>query len=153
VDTARAELDSAETKVLEFLESNREFRDAPQLVARYDHLQRDVTIKQEVLLTLSRSFEEARIQEVNDAPVITVIDQAIRPVQPSRPLRRLIVVTTMLLSAFLALVVAIIHEFVGRIRDFHPQDYDEYRQRTEGMRKAVRSVVRPRLQSRTGPEV
>src|SRR5438132_8548828 len=50
-----------------------------------------VDIRQEVSLTLRREYETARIEEVNDTPVITVIDPPVPPHERSSPKRLLLV--------------------------------------------------------------
>ena len=50
-------------------------------------IRRQVEIRQEVYLTLRREYETARIEEVNDVPIITVVDAAVPPVEKSWPKR------------------------------------------------------------------
>jgi uncharacterized protein involved in exopolysaccharide biosynthesis len=76
---ARAELRGAENDLLAFLQSNRDFRSSPQLTFLYDRLTRDVTLKQQVYTTLAQAFEQARIDEVRDTPVITVVEDPMLP--------------------------------------------------------------------------
>jgi uncharacterized protein involved in exopolysaccharide biosynthesis len=66
-----------------------------------------VQVKQEVYLTLAKAYEEARIAEVRDIPVLTVIDSAVAPVRRSFPRRKLNTLLGLLLGAIggLALVL------------------------------------------------
>ena len=52
---------------------------------REHRLQRAVDLKQEVYVSLAKSYDEARIAEVRDTPVITIIDSAVAPDKPSGP--------------------------------------------------------------------
>lgn len=75
VDSMSLELLSAEDELQAFLESNRQWERAPLLRFQHDRLQRTVTMKQSVLTTLIQAYEQARIAERRDTPVITVIQQ------------------------------------------------------------------------------
>jgi uncharacterized protein involved in exopolysaccharide biosynthesis len=88
---AETELADAESELQRFLERNREFRGSPQLEFARARLQRRVDLKQQILTTLRQNYEQVRIQEVNDTPVLTIVDAAIAPVKRSSPRRKLIV--------------------------------------------------------------
>jgi uncharacterized protein involved in exopolysaccharide biosynthesis len=88
VDSARTELHTAESALQTFLEANRQWDGAPLLVFQHERLQREVTLKQSVLTTLVQSYEQARIQEVRDTPVITVLQAPFLPPGPDE--RRLL---------------------------------------------------------------
>lgn len=74
VDSARRELRTAEAALESFLARNRDIRDAPALLFTNDRLAREVALRQQVYVTLSQAFEQARIDEVRDTPVLTVIE-------------------------------------------------------------------------------
>ena len=71
---AETALREAETHLQEFLQRNRVISGSPELGLEHDRLQRDVTLRQQVYLSLLQSREEARIREVRDTPVITVLE-------------------------------------------------------------------------------
>lgn len=73
-DEVRAELNSAEQRLVSFLQSNRDFEHSPMLRYEHDRLQRDVQLKQQVFQMLSQAVEQARIEEVRDTPVLTIIE-------------------------------------------------------------------------------
>src|SRR5207247_10065243 len=107
ITAAELELRAAEEELRTFYERNRSYQQAPQLVFEEGRLRRQVEIRQEVYLTLKREYETARIEEVNDTPVITVIDVAVVPQEKSWPKRTLFVVLSFLL-ALLARVVWVV---------------------------------------------
>ncbi len=76
---AERALRSAEDRLQEFLERNRVFG-SPDLVLQRDRLQREVGLRQQLYTTLMQSREEARIREVRNTPVITVLEQPRLPV-------------------------------------------------------------------------
>jgi uncharacterized protein involved in exopolysaccharide biosynthesis len=125
VAAAQRELWEAEEEQKEFLQRNRQYRGSPDLQFQYDRLNRQVLIKQEVLTTLRRQYEEARIQEVNDTPIITVIDRAVPPVEKSSPQRRASVTLAFFLAGVLAIVGAFGAEYVEGARRRDEEDFKE----------------------------
>jgi uncharacterized protein involved in exopolysaccharide biosynthesis len=87
-DEVRGELNAAEQRLVAFLERNRDFENSPLLRFENDRLQRDVQLKQQVFQTLSQALEQARIDEVRDTPVLTIIEPPSPP--PLRDGRRLV---------------------------------------------------------------
>lgn len=81
----RAELDSAETRLQTFLRENRQFSNAPALVFEHDRLQRDVGMRQEIVTAVAQSYEQARIEEVRNTPMITVVEPPDTPTDPAGP--------------------------------------------------------------------
>ncbi len=90
---AKEELRSAEDDLQGFLQRNRDYRSSPQLTFAADRLEREVAVRQQVVSTLAQAFEQARIEEVRDTPVITVIEAAEAPVRADP--RRLVVMTAL----------------------------------------------------------
>ena len=82
---AREELRTAEAAKADFLDRNRAYRLSPRLAEAYAVLERQVDIKQDVLLGLTKQFEESRVAEVRDTPLITIVD---KPVPADRPGQR-----------------------------------------------------------------
>jgi len=101
VAAARSELEAAEVELKVFLRANRRFNESSDLRFEQDRLQRVVDLKQSILTSLLQEFEQARIQEVNDTPLLTVIDLPTPPFKKSWPPRRLMV-TIAYLAALLA---------------------------------------------------
>ncbi len=83
--TARIELDSAERLRQAFLDANRSYYESPRLMAIFDQLDRAVRVKEGILIGLTKTFEESRVAEVRDTPLLTVVDVA---TPPDRPLQR-----------------------------------------------------------------
>jgi uncharacterized protein involved in exopolysaccharide biosynthesis len=100
---ARAESRVAEDRLQDFLRRNRDFRNSPDLAFQQERLARDATLKQQVYAQLAQSYEQSRIEEVRDTPVITVVEQPERPALPdSRG-----IVTKSILAAILGFAVAL----------------------------------------------
>jgi uncharacterized protein involved in exopolysaccharide biosynthesis len=102
---ALEELRGAEAALLRFLQANREYAGSPLLEYQYSKLQREVAVKQEIYLTLAKAYEEARIAEARDIPVLTIIDEAVPPVLRSSPRRKLNTMVGLFLGAIAGLAV------------------------------------------------
>lgn len=76
VQAADAErvLREAEDALQSFLQRNRDYLGSPQLVFEHDRLQREVVLRQSLYQSWLQSREDARIREVRDTPVITVLE-------------------------------------------------------------------------------
>jgi uncharacterized protein involved in exopolysaccharide biosynthesis len=128
-----------------FLQTNRSFRDAPALQARYERIQRQIVVYQELYSNLRREYENARISEVNDTPVITVIEEATPPLRRSAPRRTLLALGGAVLGGFLGLLWLLAVSFLAQMRVRAPSDYERLRQightflRTLGVRRARRA--------------
>lgn len=126
VTEAQAELAATEAALQDFLRSNRQFNDSPELMAEHDRLQRQVAMRQEVYTSLVRSQEQARIDAVRDTPVFTVIDH---PAGMAEPEGRGTVRRALLAFVF-GLMVVLIGAFLGeynrRSREQGDADYVEF---------------------------
>lgn len=77
----RTQLREAEDQLQGFLQRNR-LMDTPDLQFQRDRLSREVALRQQVYGTIAQAYEQARIDEVRDTPVLTILD---RPDLPARP--------------------------------------------------------------------
>lgn len=106
-----------------FLQTNRTFRDAPALQAQFERIQRQLSVYQEIYLTVRREYETARVDVINDTPVITIVDSATVPLRRSSPQRGTTAVVGALLGAFLALSYLLGRVSVARLRRTDPAGY------------------------------
>jgi polysaccharide biosynthesis transport protein len=82
-----------------------------------DH-QRDVTVKQNLYILLLENFEEAKIAEAAVTGTSTIIDQAVTPVNPIKPNKKMMLAIGVLLGLFLGiLLVFLVEAFDDAIRD------------------------------------
>lgn len=139
---AQRELRDAEEALRLFLEQNRLFESSPELQFQYERLQRQVRIKEEIVTILARQFEEARIQEVNDTPLITVMDRAVPPVEKSSPRRKLIVVVGFMLGGVAAVVLSFLRYYANRARTRHAEDYRQFSASWADVKRELRSPFR-----------
>jgi uncharacterized protein involved in exopolysaccharide biosynthesis len=127
VGEAERELRGAEDQMKTFYERNRSWQQAPQLMFEEGRLRRQVEIRQELYLTLKREYETARIEEVNDVPVITVIDSAALPKEASKPRRGLLIVIAFILGGMVSVFGAFAADYIARTRVEHEGEYREFR--------------------------
>jgi uncharacterized protein involved in exopolysaccharide biosynthesis len=130
LDEIKDTLRAAEDRLQAFLQRNRDYENSPQLTFQQQRLARDVSMQQEMVTTLAQMFEQARIEEVRDTPVITVIDRPERPVQ--RDSRGLIKkgILAVILGSVLGLGVAFAREGMlrsGRTGSAELQEFSELR--------------------------
>lgn len=72
---AEAALRASEDRLQSFLQGNRSITGSQQLTFDMDRLRRDVSLRQQVYTSLVQNREEARLREVRDTPVITVLEE------------------------------------------------------------------------------
>jgi hypothetical protein len=110
VQAAEAEraLREAEDRLQSFLQRNRSVTGSPELMFAQDRLQREVGLRQAVYTSLMQRKEEARIREVRDTPVITVLENPRLPAtgEPRRTVMKGV------LGAFAAAMIGILVAFV-----------------------------------------
>jgi uncharacterized protein involved in exopolysaccharide biosynthesis len=90
LEAARASLRAAEDALQRFLQTNRQFAESPALTFQRDRLQREVLLQQQVVISLAQQYEENRIREVRDTPVITLIEKPTLAARPDPGLQALI---------------------------------------------------------------
>lgn len=139
---ARADLTVAEDSLQRFLQSNRRIENSPQLGFERDRLQRVVTLRQEIVISLAQALEQAKIEEVRNTPLITIVEEPYRPARPDR--RRLIMkgLVSLALGLFLGIVAAFVIEFVAASRERDPEQYAEYRQLAAAAKQDARGLWR-----------
>jgi uncharacterized protein involved in exopolysaccharide biosynthesis len=78
----------AEDAMQSFLQTNRSFSSASELEFHRERLQREVTLRQGLFTSLQQGYQDARIRELRDMPVVTLVDRPSLPVVP-QPMHRL----------------------------------------------------------------
>jgi len=110
LDSARGDLSIAENRLEGFMQENRQYRSSPRLSFDFDRLSRDVTTRQALVTTLTQAYEQARIDEVRNTPVITVLDSPEVPPNPDP--RGLVtkIIFSVLLGALIGIALAWLRE-------------------------------------------
>jgi uncharacterized protein involved in exopolysaccharide biosynthesis len=134
---AEVALRDAEAAHRRFLEANR-VATSPLLSFEEARLRREVDLRQEIYEALSRKFEEARISEVQDTPVITVVDPATAPVKKSSPGLALLAPLALLLGLAAGVVVVYLQEFWSVTKATNEAEYLAFRTAVRRLRLDVR---------------
>lgn len=96
------ELQEAENELKRFRETNRNILNSPDLQLELQRLQRQVTIKQEVYLTMIKQREINQIEENKSSDVIRILDKSIVKWRPDKPGK----VPMLILSIFVGLLIS-----------------------------------------------
>ena len=95
-------LKNSELNLKEFKESNRRVESSPSLKLEESRLEREVSLQATLYMTLKSQFENVKIEEVEEAAMIEVIDGPIVPFKVTRPKKVSSVIFTFIF-AFLSL--------------------------------------------------
>lgn len=142
LNVAQDELTAAENALKQFNQDNRGFAGSPQLQFEQQRLQRRVDLRQQVYVSLAQAYEQARIDEVRNTPVITIVE----PPFGTATRRGGGVITNALLGIFAGLVVGIIlalgREYFRREAAEDPQAAAELRGKVAFWRRRLRPSSR-----------
>lgn len=131
---AAAELQAAEARLADFLVQNRRYQGSPELINEVERLKRRVDLRQQVYAGLAQAYEQAKLEEVRNTPVFTVLD---RPEGSAREVGG--VFQAMVLGLVAGLVLAgfwvFLREYLAVQRRLHPEDYSEFARRTRALRR------------------
>ena len=140
VQEARRDLLEAETELERFLSENRRYRESPQLSFEQGRLQRVVDLRQQIHTSLAQGYEQARVDEVRNTPVITVIDQPRGPAKKTAPNLAVNGLLGLILGGLIALAIIIGGEFIESARRRDPEAYGRLRQSVRGRGTSAPSV-------------
>jgi len=140
VGEVKSELRLAEDRLQYFLQANRDYGNSPSLRFQQERLAADVALQRQLFTTLTQSYEQAKIEEVRDTPVITVVEL---PEVPARPDSRGLLlralggfVAGMLLGMAIAALSALTHS--NRV-----QRSEEFEAYTALRNEAISDLKRP----------
>lgn len=100
-----------------FYDANR-ILSAPALQFEEARLRREVDRVQAIYAQIGSQLEQARIQEVRDTPVISVIDTPSLPARKSYPRIRIMILTATLFGAVVALILVVVEEIRTALPDW-----------------------------------
>ena len=144
LEQLRVELSTTEDSLKAFLVDNRQIANSPQLTFEHDRLERQVVMRQELVTAMAQTYEQARIEQVRNTSVITVIDQ---PEVPALPDTRGIFSKLLLglISGFTAgFGLAFIREFDERAKNEESEDYGEFQRALKDTKRDLFGLRRSR---------
>jgi uncharacterized protein involved in exopolysaccharide biosynthesis len=137
---AKEELLEVENRLQAFLEINRDLGTSPLLRFRQERLEREVDIRQAVVSALAQNYEQARIDEVRDIPVITIVEA---PQTPALPDARMLLLRGILALVAGALLGALLALFLAFVRASRADTADELEEFRRLKRAAAIDIRRP----------
>ena len=136
LNEVQTRLRGSEDSLQNFLLRNRDFANAPELVFERDRLGRGVSLWQQVLTSVTQAYEQARIDEIRNTPLLTVVEPPSYPVFPER--RRLIFkgFVALVLGAMIGLFITLLRGFLDLSRRTEPKTYSAFAAATCAMRRS-----------------
>ncbi|QQS36860.1 MAG: hypothetical protein IPM56_02590 [Ignavibacteriales bacterium] len=92
------------------------FKKVPETAIKYLRLKRNFEIQTMLLEFIYPIYEQAKIEEQKDIPVILVVDEAIAPQKKSGPKRSLIVISALIISFLISSLIALINNSYKRLK-------------------------------------
>lgn len=129
-DSAGVQLRLAEERLRFFYEQNRGLITAPSLRFEEQRLKREVDTSSDLYLNLQGQLEVARIDEINDAALITVIDTAVVPRKAQWPRYGALGIASIAVGLMLGLVFAGSAAVLEDWRNRHPEEWAALRDAT-----------------------
>lgn len=141
---ARAALQRAEGDLRSFHEQNRLWRTSPSLVAEEQQRRRAVDITSDLYLTLLREYDSSRLEELNSAALITVLDSAIAARKPQWPRFGSLFGTALMLGGFLGIMLAGVAAVLDDWRQRNPDGARSFSAALTQARREMGSTIRRR---------
>ena len=136
LEAVRGEYEEAEEELLLFLQQNRLYRDSPELMLEVERLQRQVNHHLQIYTTLRQAYEQARIDEVRNTPVITVVEPPEATVERVGGLV-LYGILGLMVGVMVAVGAAFVTEHLWRQRELHPEEHTEFEELRRGVRRKL----------------
>jgi uncharacterized protein involved in exopolysaccharide biosynthesis len=114
LEEARAALRVAEDAQQRFLQSNRAIDGSPSLRFENDRLTRQVQLQQQIVTSLTQQYEENRIREVRDTPVLTVFERPALAARPDPGMRAVLLALSLLAGLLVGILVVLSRDLWAR---------------------------------------
>ncbi len=126
VEEKRGQLRQAESNLETFLEGNRQYRASPQLTFEFGRLQREVDMRNQLYSRMMEAYESARVEEVRDLPVISIIEAPQLPIEPDARGGVKKTVIGLLTGFVLAVLFSFVRDKFARSRDTNSDEVIEF---------------------------
>ena len=148
LEQAQQELHAAEGALARFLETNRNFAGAPRLMLERDRLQRVVTQKQGVYMTLVQTYEQARIDAVRNTPSIVVVQPPLAPLVADGKKLKVKILAALIAGGIIGVVIALVAHLAQQEAPQHPEEIGALRAVVAEMKQELRGLPRRLLGGR-----
>lgn len=143
VAEAAQRLRLAEDQLQAFLNVNRNFTQTSYLSFEWDRLKRQVGMRQDLYTSLAKSLDDARIEEVRNSPVLTVIEPPAVPLFPDRATWPGRAVLGLMLGLLVGVMLAFIRSYFMRQRESETTESDELEALKREARDDLKHFWRP----------
>ncbi len=123
----RGDLLASENVLRDFLQANRGGLESPRLALRREQLQRQVSVLGDVYTQLAAEVQQARIDEVRDTPVLTLVETPIAPLRRESPKRTRMTLIGMIFGGAAGIAWVVLSGIGRRLRTLDPVAYDRLR--------------------------
>lgn len=151
LDSARAALNQAEDRQRVFYDQNRQWRTSAMLTMEEARLRREMDAATDLYQTLRGQLEVARIDEFNDAALITVIDSAVVPRKAQWPRYKVLGLTAIVLGFLVGVLLAGSAAVLADWRERNPDSWRDFRSALTTAKSEVASMMGIRRKRGTSP--
>ncbi len=141
LDSARIVLNQAEDRQRVFYDQNRQWRTSAMLTVEEARLRREMDGATQLYQTLHGQLEAARIDEFNDAALITVIDSAVAPRKAQWPRYGVLTITTLVLGFLAGILLSGSATVLADWRALNPEAWGQFRSAWTKTRSELGSAV------------
>lgn len=124
-----------------FYQANHDFSSSPSLAMEESVLKQTLQLRQQVYTSAVTDLETARVNEINDTPVLTVVEQPDIPVKASGPHRALLLIGVAMLFAAFAAARALFAEFGRFLREIRPDEFSVLSATYEALSRIARYPI------------
>jgi len=116
--TVTKDLEEIETALKDFNDKNRQIS-SPSLQLELDRIERDLDVQKNIYLTLKQQLELAKIEEIQGAPLMQILDQPQISMYPSNKNLLVSIILSGIFGLFLGLIAAFSRSYLNN------DDFDE----------------------------
>jgi len=117
VKQVKDSLTIVENKLKAFREQNRIVGQSPQLLLEQGRLQRELEIQQTIFIELTKQMELIKLEEIKDAPIINIREEAGIPIVKAGPSRlKLLVIVLLLTFIFITGYILFLKDIIRNYR-------------------------------------
>ena len=110
------ELEKSEKKLKEFNERNRQIS-SPALQLELDRIERETDVQKEIYLTLKQQLELAKIEGVQEASIVQVLDKPLVPISPSNKNLRISILFSIIIGLMLGTIIGFLRSYIFYNKD------------------------------------
>jgi len=105
------------------------FKNLPDVGLKYLRYKRDLEIQTKLMEFLLPVYEQAKIEEQKDIPVVLVLDKAVPPQKKTGPKVSIIAAVTLLLSTFISIVFVLFKNSIQEMK----REEEKYKKLEKGI--------------------